>query len=359
MRTANQAEGDGMRDRIRRAVLTRLVGLDVEDYAAFGFRRRPLREAGGYVGWPVVKSWLPVLDPPEARGVLDDKEEFARVLAAAGLGVPETITVHDPEADDPMAVRTAVAPFRDGVVLKPARGGRGRGVVIFTSLDAEGRTGTTVRGKRVRLHKALARSVAVGEGPVIVQRRLRQHRALDPFSPQGHSTVRVYTLLRGDGTVRFLGAHLRLGREGSMTDHVWGGSVGAHVDLDTGTIGRGVQVGQGRAEPTDRHPDTGVTFRGEVVPCWDDVRELCRTAAQLFPRTRLVGWDVMVTDEGPRMLEGNWNIRLRTMQVLHGGLLDDSLRADLEELGIVFPDGPLHRLLLRRPDPTDPRWRHP
>lgn len=332
-----------VRDRLRRAAVARIAELDDGDYAAFGFDHRPLKEATGYVGWPACARWLPVLNTGPDLAVLDDKEEFRAVLAARGLPVPETVAVFDPRTDDPHEVRAALTAYRDGLVVKPARGGRGRGVVIFTDLDEDARTGTTVRGKKVRLVKALERSAAAVQGPVVVQRRLRQHHAMDPYAPQGHSTVRVYTLRRVDGTLRHVGAHLRLGRRHSMTDHVWGGSVGADIDVDTGLVGQGVQVSKAGYEPTDRHPETGVVFRGTTVPWWGEVRALCETVAQLFPEVRFVGWDVMVTDDGPRMLEGNRDIRLRTLQVLRGGVLDDGLRADLEELGVTVPRGWLQR----------------
>ncbi|MFR0733141.1 MAG: sugar-transfer associated ATP-grasp domain-containing protein [Oscillospiraceae bacterium] len=55
----------------------------------------------------------------------------------------------------------------------------------------------------------------------------------------------------------------------------------------------------------DRHPVTGVAFRGYRLPFFREAVELCCQAAQVEPRLGYIGWDVAVTPDGPVLVEGN------------------------------------------------------
>jgi len=54
-----------------------------------------------------------------------------------------------------------------------------------------------------------------------------------------------------------------------------------------------------------RHPVTGVSFDGFVVPYWREAIELVSNAQRHFKELRTLGWDVALTDGGPAILEAN------------------------------------------------------
>ncbi len=309
-----------------------------KDYAAFELALQPSADVTRYVTWEVCESrWLPTLNRPQAAGALKDKLMWDEVAGRAGLRPPAIVTVHDGAQQDLSTLYAVLADWAPrGVVIKPAGGHQGRGVVVFAGLDAGGRAGTTIRGRQRTIASAVRRtSGAPGGDRLIVQELLRQHAGLDDYAPQPLSTVRVFTLLRRDGSVRVLGAFLRLGRADAMTDNYSKGGIAVDVDVTSGTLRRGVRVTDGVVHRMDQHPDSTTPFVGRQLPCWPEVVDLCSTAASMFEPVRLIGWDVMVTDAGPRLIEGNADIRLRTLQAARGaGLLDDTLRADLAELGV-------------------------
>ena len=49
-----------------------------------------------------------------------------------------------------------------------------------------------------------------------------------------------------------------------------------------------------------------------TVPCWNEVLAVSRQVAKSMPDVRCVGWDVAVTTDGVRIIEGNcsWGTRL-------------------------------------------------
>jgi hypothetical protein len=74
----------------------------------------------------------------------------------------------------------------------------------------------------------------------------------------------------------------------------------------------------------------------------------CRAAAALSG-IRSVGWDVVLTPEGPVIVEGNAAWCLPLVQVHTKGYLTDEVRAELARYGAMFPDEPvsLSRALVR------------
>lgn len=308
-----------------------------EDHDSLELATKAPEEAVRHLSWEACGYRLiPTLNEPEQARILAHKASFERIVRDAGIAVPETIAVlegGDTDLTSLTEVLATVSP--DGVVIKPAASHRGKGVVVFVSLEAGGARGTTVRGKRRSVRSAVRRAADTrGGDQIIIQRTMRQHSEMDAYAPHPLSTVRVITLLRRDGSVNLLGAFLRLGRAGSMTDNTARGAVAVDVAVETGVLGDGVL--QRPLRRMHQHPEGREPFRGCRLPSWDDVLAVCERAAPLFPGVRLVGWDVMLTQAGPRLMEANRDIRLRTLQAVQGrGLLQDDFLRDLQDLGVA------------------------
>ena len=76
-----------------------------------------------------------------------------------------------------------------------------------------------------------------------------------------------------------------------------------------------------------------------TVPIWQATIELCRRAARLFPGVRSIGWDLVVSPDGPVLLEANENWDLIMVQVHTDGLLaQPGMRDDLTAYGLSVPD---------------------
>lgn len=55
------------------------------------------------------------------------------------------------------------------------------------------------------------------------------------------------------------------------------------------------------------HPDTGMKFCGYQIERWKEVLSLGEILSAVIPDVRYVGWDLVLTDNGWIVLEGNEN----------------------------------------------------
>jgi hypothetical protein len=81
---------------------------------------------------------------------------------------------------------------------------------------------------------------------------------------------------------------------------------GAPVDLETGVLGQMTgDKPECLSEFFDHHPVTGARVTGRVVPRWQELAQLAVRAHATLPGRVFIGWDIAMTAEGPKILEGN------------------------------------------------------
>jgi len=81
---------------------------------------------------------------------------------------------------------------------------------------------------------------------------------------------------------------------------------GAPVDLETGMLGQITgDKPECLSEFFDHHPVTGARVTGRLVPGWRDMAQLAVRAHATLPGRVFIGWDIAMTAEGPKILEGN------------------------------------------------------
>jgi hypothetical protein len=138
------------------------------------------------------------------------------------------------------------------------------------------------------------------------------------------NSIRMLTMWDEETGQPFLARAVhRFGGGARMVDNVTQGGVAAIVGPDDDRLGIGVQIDDG-GHPTyiERHPDTGAQITGVRVPHWDRVVARVLDLAREHPYIPYIGWDVVVTDDGLRILEGNSNSGVLFTQ-FHGPLLAD------------------------------------
>jgi len=53
------------------------------------------------------------------------------------------------------------------------------------------------------------------------------------------------------------------------------------------------------------HPITKVNIVGFEIPFWKETLKLVNSLAIKHPQNRSIGWDIVITENGPGVLEGN------------------------------------------------------
>jgi len=188
------------------------------------------------------------------------------------------------------------------LVVKPLRGGSGVGL-SFVDPHPEG---AVVDGEVRRPEELLAwlRSLPYHG----VYPRVAQHPALDGLFSGSANTVRAFVYRRVGQEPRLLAVVLHVGVAATAPlDNFTQGSVSVLLD-ERGRAVRAVRrIMPNGAEEIAAHPDTGAPLTGFEVPRFEEAVATLLRFHETFPGFDLVGWDVLVTPEGPVVIEGNHN----------------------------------------------------
>lgn len=203
-----------------------------------------------------------------------------------------------------MAGHATLADAFDGgepLVCKPVRGNGGRGVTLVRSPEEVPK-----------------------DGSVLLERRLVPHPYAERIFPGALNTIRIITMLDADGPF-IAGAAHRFGiAAAAPVDNFKRGGVSALVDPDSG------RLSAGRSNPGHHpdhvhpiHPETGAAIEGVRVPYWGEAKRLALELAGLVPGLWHVGWDIAITPDGPRVVEGNSQLANPNLVQAHQPLLQD------------------------------------
>lgn len=265
-----------------------VYNISILEYFQFGFYKGlPAEEKRRWASTGYMYRYQKIMNPRRKRHIIDDKTLFYRHYRR--FFKHQVYTLKDMEGDLIYAHKVLQQPK---LVLKTSNGKCGRGTAFFESANF---TPVSLRYYMRREGYALAETFA------------EQHPDLQRLSPSGVNTVRIFTQLNADGVVNILGCRQRISVNSSV-DNMAADNLAAPIDYTTGLIsGPGVYSDITKA-PESIHPVTGVPIVGFKVPFWKDCLQLATEAALAHPQNRSIGWDIVVTPDGPGLqsAHGNW-----------------------------------------------------
>lgn len=186
-----------------------------------------------------------------------------------------------------------------------ARGGKGA-----ERWDWDEQDGLFVRADGVRLQPGqLTERLRAGssEVPRLIQPRVRNHPDIADLSNGALTTVRALSCLdeRGEPEIVATAFRMAIGRN-TTVDNFHAGGIAAAVDPLTGELGQATGAGLGGSLGwLSHHPDTGAQIEGRILPSWGELRDLVDKAHRAFSDVVVVGWDIALLEDGPRLIEGN------------------------------------------------------
>jgi hypothetical protein len=219
--------------------------------------------------------------------------------------------------------------YRPGVVLKPIIGCEGFGVTFLQYTEA----GFLLNGQAAS--KAEIESVVERLDHYFITDLVVQHEYAAGLYPRTTNTIRLLTLWDYDLDRPFLAASVqRIGTARSYpVDNFKTGLGGlcACIDPETGILACGVyRSDAGLIEPLDQHPETGNPIKGVQVPNWKEtVADILRFSTRM-PYLPLIGWDVVMTQDGYKIIETNPGSGLFVIQATMPLLADQRVRRFLE-----------------------------
>jgi len=151
----------------------------------------------------------------------------------------------------------------------------------------------------------------------LIEEKINQHKILNEIYPHSLNTVRVITFLEKSNEVKILGSILRIGYDKKI-DNFDAGGISVVIDND-GIIRKNAVIKNPVINKTfDKHPLTNESIVGVKIPYWNRVIDLVNKAAREITEVRTVGWDVVITDSGVSLLEGNHNWDKTHWQLCYG-----------------------------------------
>lgn len=155
----------------------------------------------------------------------------------------------------------------------------------------------------------------------LIQPIVRQHEALKAFGTESVNTIRAITIKGNSGAIHVFNAFLRVGADAaSFVDNRAMGGYGVGIDTDTGKLMRYGFQHDSFGTKAEKHPLSGIVFDGYQLPFWDETVQLIRDAHRQFYEIQSIGWDVVITPDGPVLLEGNDDWEIGGPQDTCGGL---------------------------------------
>lgn len=155
----------------------------------------------------------------------------------------------------------------------------------------------------------------------IVQDVVVQHDALKAFKTKSVNTIRIVTVKGKSGKIGVFSAFLRLSASAdSFVDNRARGGLGIGIELDTGKLMKYGLPHDNFGSKLEVHPLSGITFEGYQLPYWNEVVELVVNAHKQFYKLQSIGWDVIITENGPTLLEGNDDWEIGGPQDTFGGM---------------------------------------
>ena len=278
------------------------------------FDRHNATLAGSFIHPEEMSVLYPTLAMGRPEDIpLRDKELFFEHGLTHGLPVVDAVAFFGNGALKRWHASPAHVLPEDDLVLKPVDSGGGSGFQLWTYDSARKvwqREGLALDGPQFLEHcgrcSALHRHV--------LQRRLRNHPQLHALSGKGLSTLRIVTYRGVDGAQGTLVECLRMPTGQSPIDNFDAGGITAPIDGSSGILGPAIAKDP-RPGPFARHPDSDAHIDGHVVPHFAEARALTLRAHACFPWVPFVGWDVVVTADGPVLLEANPDFGVEHAQI--------------------------------------------
>lgn len=256
------------------------------EYFQFRFFEKDVYERAQWAGTGYMYEYQLVMNPPGQRHILDDKSLFYQNYK--DFFVHQVATLAELKSDKSLEEKFLKSPSGK-IVLKVVDGKCGVDVAIC-SVDSIQSTGLAAYMQAHQFDLA--------------EEFIQQHPALQELSPSGVNTVRIFTQLTPENQVILLGCRQRISVN-SPVDNMAAGNLAAPIDPETGRVnGPGVYSDITRKDQT-HHPVTGVPIIGFQVPFWKETVAMVQKAALAHPQNRSIGWDIVITENGPGFIEGN------------------------------------------------------
>lgn len=215
---------------------------------------------------------------------------------------------------------------KEDLFIKPNIGKQGQGTEVWYYKDGFYCNHKNEYLKETELkYRLMNEAKALKDDHLLVQPIVKPHKGLQLFYNKATPTIRLITYLDEWGK-----AHLGLGmfrfniKENTIIDNASVGGAVAPIELEKGAIDTIVQ-----ADPIQIRKSMKAYFKKEdqeglTIPYWKETCDLVRKAHELQKYRMVIGWDVIVSETGPLLLEGNSQPGIQYIQAAHENAIGET-----------------------------------
>jgi glutathione synthase/RimK-type ligase-like ATP-grasp enzyme len=252
-----------------------------QDYVDYDFAILDRSERRTYMTHPVSNQLSQRYDHPDYRHLFEDKVAFDRTFSEFLQRDWMVLEAGNAAALEEFTRRHGT------IVTKEPVGQAGTGVHRYHAAEVE---------DWGQFHRDL-----LERGELLVEEVIVQHDALAAVCPGTVNTTRVTTFFDGERT-HILAMAQKFGR-GAVSDQMTFGGFYTMLDDDGRSAGPGYDS---HGHVHERHPDSDFPIGDFQLPMVPEVVAFVDRVARVVPQVQYVGWDIVVTPDGPVLVEGNW-----------------------------------------------------
>src|SRR5690625_1646963 len=209
---------------------------------------------------------------------------------------------------------------KEEIIVKKFRGGGGKGIYRLSYMDEKYYLDDQVVDiKEIQ-------NFITGLSDHLIMEHLKQMDYSNKIYSETINSIRVLTMIDPVTNEPFIAIAVhKFGSEKTKpADNVWKGGMTALIDLETGVLAKSAyhKENNNEIEWIPEHPDTKVKVEGTIVPNWSKVKEAVLEIARKHDYLKYVGWDVVVTLDGVKVIEGNNYSDVNILQI-HQPLLQN------------------------------------
>ena len=209
------------------------------------------------------------------------------------------------------------------LVIKPFAMGKGNGVHLLSYED--GKFFMDTEEKTREELEAYLRKLNM----YVFCEYIHQHPYSDKLYDKTTNTIRFITMRDIDThEMKVFRAVQRIGRKETIpVDNGSKGGLVANIDLETGMLSEAKCLKE--LGSWEVHPDSGNPIKGVIIPDWDGIKKEILDVCKKIPYMDFMAWDLLITEEGPCVIEINTSSGINIIQLWGGqkqGELGDFFR---------------------------------
>ncbi len=221
---------------------------------------------------------------------------------------------------------------KKNLVLKPMKGGGGDGLIFIENKESE-----VFWNSKSLDEKELKRKIK-GLDSYEVTELVDQAGYAAKVFPRTRNTMRVITMWDYQKMEPFiaLAAHKFGSSRSYPADAMVRGGYLAEIDIETGKIGRALQMdSRNRISWYDLHEETKEKIEGISVKNWKLISSKIIEIAKGIPFIPYVGWDILATEDGFKIIEGNDHSGIDVFQIIKPFAKEERMREFFRRHGVI------------------------